>query len=101
MESSRYDPPSYRERYAILSNAEKSKNALIEVNLLPLAGFQDIANAPCIQELIQRVDTLTDDYRRECLDRAREAHFNRETQLRVYQFEEELRKAKTFMVGEL
>ena len=51
------------------------------------------------QELLRRVDQLTDDYHQERLDHARESHFNREVQRRELELQEELRKYKTVMVG--
>ena len=68
-----------RQRYELLKGAEHHKNALIE-------------------ELLRRLDELTDDFRQEKLDHARESHFNREIQLHEEQLQEELRRCKAFMV---
>ena len=51
------------------------------------------------QELLRRVDQLTEDYHQERLDHARESHFNRDVQRRELELQEELRKYKTVMVG--
>lgn len=68
-----------RNRYELLKGAEHHKNALIE-------------------ELLRRLDELTEDYHQEKLDHARESHFNREVQLQEIQLLEELRKYKALMV---
>lgn len=68
-----------RNRYELLKGAEHHKNALIE-------------------ELLRRLDELTEDYHQEKLDHARESHFNREVQLQEIQLQEELRKYKALMV---
>ncbi|CAF9934684.1 MAG: hypothetical protein ALECFALPRED_006061 [Alectoria fallacina] len=67
-----------RNRYELLKGAEHHKNALIE-------------------ELLRRLDELTEDYHQEKLDHARESHFNREVQLQEIQLQEELRKYKALM----
>ena len=68
-----------RSRYELLKGAEHHKNALIE-------------------ELLRRLDELTEDYHQEKLDHARESHFNREVQLQEIQLQEELRKYKALTV---
>ena len=68
-----------RNRYELLKGAEQHKNALIE-------------------ELLRRLNELTDDFNQEKLDHARESHFNREVQLQEIQLREELRKYKSLMV---
>ena len=69
-----------RQRYELLKGAEHHKNALIE-------------------ELLRRLDELTDDFNQEKLDHARESHFNRGVQLQEIQLQEELRKYKALMVS--
>lgn len=69
-----------RQRYELLKGAEDHKNALIE-------------------ELLRRLDGLTDDFNQEKLDHARESHFNREVQLQEIQLRDELRKYKALMVS--
>ena len=68
-----------RQRYELLKGAEHHKNALIE-------------------ELLRRLDQLTDDFNQEKLDHARESHFNRAVQLQQIQLQDELRKYKALMV---
>ena len=68
-----------RNRYELLKGAEHHKNALIE-------------------ELLRRVDELTEDFNQEKLDHARESHFNRGVQRQEIQLQEELRKYKALMV---
>lgn len=68
-----------RQRYDLLKGAEHHKNALIE-------------------ELLRRLDELTEDFHQEKLDHARESHFNREVQLQEIQLRDELRKYKALMV---
>ena len=68
-----------RQRYELLKGAEHHKNTLIE-------------------ELLRRLDELTDDFNQEKLDHARESHFNREVQLQEIQLRDELRKYKALMV---
>ncbi len=68
-----------RNRYELLKGAEHHKNALIE-------------------ELLRRMDELTEDFHQEKLDHARESHFNREVQLKEIQLRDELRKYKAIMV---
>ena len=68
-----------RQRYELLKGAEHHKNALIE-------------------ELLRRLDQLTDDFNQEKLDHARESHFNRDVQLQQIQLQDELRKYKALMV---
>lgn len=68
-----------RNRYELLKGAEHHKNALIE-------------------ELLRRMDELTEDFHQEKLDHARESHFNREVQLQEIQLREELHKYKALMV---
>ena len=68
-----------RNRYELLKGAEHHKNALIE-------------------ELLRRLDELTEDFHQEKLDHARESHFNREVQLQEIQLRDELRKYKALMV---
>ena len=68
-----------RNRYELLKGAEQHKNALIE-------------------ELLRRLNELTDDFNQEKLDHARESHFNREVQLQEIQLRDELRKYKSLMV---
>ncbi|KAL2053006.1 hypothetical protein ABVK25_006643 [Lepraria finkii] len=67
-----------RQRYELLKGAEHHKNALIE-------------------ELLRRVDQLTEDYHQERLDHARESHFNRDVQRKEMELQDELRKYKTVM----
>ncbi|KAF6222101.1 hypothetical protein HO133_001187 [Letharia lupina] len=67
-----------RQRYDLLKGAEHHKNALIE-------------------ELLRRLDELTEDFHQEKLDHARESHFNREVQLQEIQLRDELRKYKALM----
>ncbi|KAL9137811.1 MAG: hypothetical protein Q9175_000983 [Cornicularia normoerica] len=67
-----------RNRYELLKGAEHHKNALIE-------------------ELLRRLDELTEDFHQEKLDHARESHFNREVQLQEIQLRDELRKYKVLM----
>lgn len=69
-----------RQRFDLLKGAEHHKNALIE-------------------ELLRRLESLTEDYHQEKLDHARESHFNREVQLQEIQLREELRKHKALMVS--
>ena len=68
-----------RNRYELLKGAEQHKNALIE-------------------ELLRRVDELTDDFNQERLDHDRECQFNRGIQLQEIQLRDELRKYKSLMV---
>ena len=68
-----------RNRYELLKGAEQHKNALIE-------------------ELLRRLDGLTEDFHQEKLDHARESHFNREVQLQEIQLRDELRKYKALLV---
>ncbi|KAL9128435.1 MAG: hypothetical protein Q9217_002897, partial [Psora testacea] len=67
-----------RHKFELLKGAEQHKNALIE-------------------ELLRRLDQLTDDYHQEKLDHARESHFNRDVQLREIQLQDELRRFKALM----
>ncbi len=53
------------------------------------------------QELLRRVEELTEDCRQAKFDHARESHFNREVQLREVQLQEELRKYRSVMVRNL
>lgn len=53
------------------------------------------------QELLRRVDELTDDYHQEKLDHARESHFNRDVQQREIRLQSELQKYKALMVRRL
>lgn len=73
------DNSGLRNRYELLKGAEHHKNALIE-------------------ELLRRLDELTEDFHQEKLDHARESHFNREVQLQEIQLRDELRKYKALMV---
>ena len=68
-----------RQRYELLKGAEHHKNTLIE-------------------ELLRRLDELTDDFHQEKLDHARESHFNRGVQLQEMQLQEEIHKYKALMV---
>lgn len=68
-----------RQRYDLLKGAEHHKNTLIE-------------------ELLRRLDELTEDFHQEKLDHARESHYNRENQLQEIQLQDELRKYKALMV---
>ena len=45
------------------------------------------------------MDQLTEDYRQEKLDHARESHYNRDGQLRELALQDELRRYKAVMVG--
>ena len=69
-----------RNRYELLKGAEQHKNALIE-------------------ELLRRLDGLTEDFHQEKLDHARESHFNREVQLQEIQLRDELRRCKALLVS--
>ena len=51
------------------------------------------------QELLRRVEQLTEDCRQAKFDHARESHFNREVQLREVQLHDELKKYRSVMVG--
>ncbi|MDI1489480.1 MAG: hypothetical protein OHK93_008759 [Ramalina farinacea] len=67
-----------RQKFELLKGAEQHKNALIE-------------------ELLARLDELSDDYRQEKLDHARESHFNREVQKSEMSLKDEIRKIKSVM----
>ncbi|MCJ1480202.1 hypothetical protein MMC06_000356 [Schaereria dolodes] len=72
------DANHYRRYYEELRGTEHAKNTLIE-------------------DLIQRLDIVTQEYQQESLDKAREAHYNREVQLRELQLQDELRKIKAMV----
>lgn len=92
-----------RQRFELLKGAEQHKNALIEVRHISLSGFQGLPYSPMSsqphQELLARLDELSDDYRQEKLDHARESHFNREVQKSEMSLKDEIRKIKSVMVG--
>ncbi|SLM38344.1 Zinc finger, CCCH-type [Lasallia pustulata] len=72
------DTQALHERFELLKGAEHHKNSLIE-------------------ELLRRLDTVSQDYQNERLAHLRESHFNRDVQLREMQLQEELRKTKAMM----
>lgn len=67
-----------RQRYELLKGAEHHKNALIE-------------------ELLRRVDELTDEFQQEKLDHDRESHFNRDVQLQQIQLRDKLQRYEALM----
>ena len=69
-----------RHRYELLKGAEHHKNTLIE-------------------ELLRRLDELTEDFHQEKLDHAREAQYNRGNQLQEIHLRDELRRYKALMVS--
>ena len=75
------DNIALRQRYELLKGAEHHKNALIE-------------------ELLRRVDELTDEFQQEKLDHDRESHFNRDVQLQQIQLRDKLQRYEALMVSE-
>ncbi|MCJ1265236.1 hypothetical protein MMC22_005111 [Lobaria immixta] len=67
------------EQFALLRGAEQHKNALIE-------------------ELLRRLDKVTQDFHQETLDHARESQYNREGQLRERQLNNDIRHLHSLMV---
>lgn len=89
-----------RQRFDRLKGAEHHKNMLIEVchmENLSVSASETESN----QELLGRLDQLSEDYEQEKLDHARESHFNRDVQLRERQLQNELSNCKAFMVGSM
>lgn len=90
------DNYALRERYNLLKGVEHQKNGLIEVRSETKCLFPTDRAA---QELLHRIDQLTNDFHQEKLDHARESHFNREVQQREINLQDELRRYKNAMVS--
>lgn len=92
-----------RQKFELLKGAEQHKNALIEVRHVFLNGSYALpspsTSSQLQQELLARLDELSDDYRREKLDHERESHFNRDIQNREMSLKDEIRKIRSVMVG--
>ena len=74
------DTETLRSCYETLRGTEHAKNQLIE-------------------ELLERLDALSQEHQQEKLDHARESHFNREVQRREQKLIDELRMIRTRIVG--
>ena len=86
------------EQFALLRGAEQHKNALIEVSssFWPIASSFTFADAR--QELLRRLDKVTQDFHQETLDHARESQYNREGQLRERALNNDIRHLHSLMV---
>ena len=74
------DTETLRGYYETLRGTEHAKNQLIE-------------------DLLKRLDSLSQEHQQEKLDHARESHFNREVQRREQKLLDELRLIRTSIVG--
>jgi hypothetical protein len=87
------------QQFELLKGVEQHKNKLIEVRIVHTGRNLGLVTPNVRQDLLNRLDKLSEDFQQEKLDHARESQFNRDVQRRELQLTDQLRKLKEVVVG--